>query len=259
MVTEQKDMVEQAPPKSPSAPVRPDSPPTPPGGESVAARIDEQDLETVERELVEGHRIVDVGSGERTRKIKVIRPRPSMDEQASIIRSRAIARYSRDPDLMFEAEMLDILEKRGIWTAKDDLEIKALDENEYNAARDIENIQKQILEADSHDKSKRKKQARIEALEVERAEANEKKTELENKRQQYLSNTIEYLAYLQRRDYYVRQCVLDPETNKPLWQTDEEFDKACEDDVQVFAEALVHVMTFWNGMPSASSRDTEAF
>ncbi len=252
-------IAEQESPEAPLSPERPDSPPRPPGGESGVTRVDEQDVETAEHELLEGHRVVEVGRGKRARKVKVIRPRPSMDEQANIIRSRAIARYARDPDLMFEAEMLEVLEGRGIWTKKDDLEIEALDTEEYDAARDIEQLQRQIETADAHDKSGRKKQKSIEKFEKVRVEVNRKRSDLETRRQQYLSNTIEYLAGLQRRDYFFRQCVVDPETDKPLWSTDEEFDRAAEEDTEVFAEALVQVMAFWNGLPGSATKDSEAF
>ena len=229
------------------------------GGTEDFKRLDEEDLAAAEKEVVEGQRTVGVQTADGPKSLKLIRPRPRMDEQAGQVYSRVFARCLRDPDILTEAQMLEILKTRGLWDEEKEARIEELDAEEYDLARDIEKLQKEMASADAHDHSGRKKQKQIDGLEEKRRAANTERMELQETRHKYMAATAEGIAGIARRDYLMQQCILDAETGSPLWPGEEGWDRAPEEDPGLFAHAVYQVLLFWSSLPGSSSRDTEAF
>lgn len=247
--------------ESSPAPENPEAPPDPAGdqGASDFRRLDEEDLEVAEREVVEGQRVVVVQAMDGPRELKLIRPRPRMDEQAGQVFSRVFSRCLRDPDILTEAQMLEILKTRGIWDEEKEARIEELDAEEYDLARDIEKIQKEVASADAHDHSKKRKQKQIDDLEDKRRAANTERMSLQETRNKYMGATAEGIAGVSRRDYLMQQCILDAESGKPIWPQEGDWDQASEEDPGLFAHAIYQVLLFWSSLPGSSSKDLEAF
>lgn len=233
--------------------------PTPKTAKSIK-RVDEEDIETAERETMEGFRIVKIESKDGSRAVKFIRPRPATDAAANLVYARAVARLSADGDILFEGEMLQRLEARGVWTGKEDALVGSYQDDEYDAARDIEKLISDMVSLDSHGGgARRKMQKAVDRLEKKREEAFNKRQALEEKKSRYLSATVEYLAGLERQNSLVRHCILDPETNRPLWETDKAWEDAAEEDPLLFSASILNVMAFWGDMPGTAPKDAEAF
>lgn len=201
--------------------------------------FNENVLLAVEKEILQGFRIVKIhnfkGQDEITVKIKV----PSIEEdgQASRIYTETYNELLlSDKKILTRDEMEEKLKERNLWGSKQEEEIEQIDSRITDLMREGQEM---------HYK-KRVNKDRLKQLRKELISSRERKGIILAKKQTLMSQTIESLAEMASLEYKISQCVNDL-NGQPLWADYNEFKK--ENNRVVLNELIKECLIFWNGLP----------
>lgn len=180
-------------------------------------------------EITEGTRIFTAdGFG----KVKIRFPTTAEKRKADIQYSMAFNEYL-EMGLKTTREMEKILRDRGIWTDEDDAAI---------TKKEKELEQKLLLLSKAKTK-KRKREIREEIAAVR-----EELLELNQQKQGFYANTVESKAEEVRLAYLMYTCTSDALTDKPLWNSFEEYND--EENQAGVIDIAYQFMTFLRGLPA---------
>lgn len=167
----------------------------------------------------------------QTLKIKL--PTLKQRDTAEMLYNKYYNKLLKDQDHLTMKELLDLAEKRGLWTEDDKSKLATIDE-EIVKLKDL---------VDS-EKAKKKKDELAEKLATARAE----KFRIAMRVGQLTSSAIENIAEKERTIFLLKNCVVVVEDNGkeiPLYPTDESIQS--ETDFNKLGKIVVDAKGFWSG------------
>lgn len=132
-----------------------------------------------------------------------------------------------------EEKMWKMLEEHGVWSKEQDERIEQL-------RKDIHALVQQLEKRKNNKGAAESIQKRIDELERELSE-------LVAKRTHYANQCAEAYARNHRMSYLVWCCTINPETQKPVWPTFQDF--LNERNQQALAPIITKCLSFLNGIP----------
>ena len=117
---------------------------------------------------------------------------------------------SKSMGVMEEKELVEILDKEGIWTKKDDDELFKKEKELESLKNTLKNL---LLEKEKEPIEKRIKEVSLEVLKIK------------NKKESLLKNTAEKYADRKSNEKFVRDCLFKTEKLDETFYTEEEFDE----------------------------------
>lgn len=205
----------------------------------LGEKILDFDLNSVEQEILQGFRIIELGKfrGKDNVKVKLLTPSVQVDAECSRVYAETYNELLlSDKKMLTKEEMEDQLKKRGIWTEKHDTEIEVLDDRMENVMR---------AGQDMHYKKKVSKR-KLTELKKELKKIQDQKSTLLARKQSLLSQTIESLSELASLEHKIYLCCSDLD-GKPLWDEEEDFRK--EFNRYALSKLLQEGIIFWSGLP----------
>lgn len=182
-------------------------------------------------QTVSGKRIVEVeGLG------NIVLRFPNIDEEqkAEIVYSKEFTKLL-DSDLKTEAEMEEIIEKRGIWTDAQKKEVERIN-------KEIAKCQERLVKTEDEKKQQAEREKIIELI--------SESANLLGKREALLDNTIERIAERAKTYYLIYLIATYEETGERVWKTYDEFVKFGEDHRDKMLQILVEWKALTSGIPS---------
>lgn len=193
-------------------------------------------LNTIEKEVETGKRYY---YSVNTKKNYIIyQPEFGIEQESDTAYSIKYNELLINTNLPTQKQMLDTLNKKGIWTEENEKEIKELNDKIYSIMSDRISLQNK--------KGKEKKIAELKQQERETYEEIIKKT---IHKSNILSNTIEGLATIERHKYKLIRCVkeIDKDMNEtPVWKSVNDLEKDINKDF--IQEILNQSVIFWSGV-----------
>ncbi len=182
-------------------------------------------------QTVSGKRIVEVeGLG------NIVLRFPNIDEEqkAEIVYSKEFTKLL-DSDLKTEAEMEEIIEKRGIWTDAQKKEVERIN-------KEIAKCQERLVKTEDEKKQQAEREKIIELI--------SESANLLGKREALLDNTIERIAERAKTYYLIYLIATYEETGERVWKTYDEFVKFGEEHRDKMLQILVEWKALTSGIPS---------
>lgn len=199
--------------------------------------IPEDWIKKAEKEVSSGYRTINFPTfrGQKDVEIHIVHPSSKIESKASDAYTKTFNKLLKDEDLLTRKQLLDNLNKRGIWTEKEEQEI----EDKKEKMREIEWVVAKMRQAGSFNRATMNKH-RI-AWEKLRDDIIEKT----NEKNTLLSNTIEGRAEEEELKVKLSLCVKFSDDSL-VWPTLADFDN--ETDRVFIMTILNEALMFWAGL-----------
>ena len=181
--------------------------------------------------------VIPGADGDRT--FRVFFPSPSVETAVNITYSRTYGKLLQDEDFMPEAQIVELMKKRGVWSDDKDEKIKQLRERQ---ARVRSMIYLNGEENMTYDEMKK--------LTDEFEKLDSEIDELVEKRTGFMMNSIEARAQETKVKDQVWRCtsIIKDGKEEPYWKSLEEIDG--ERDRLLLYRIINECVSFWQGVPS---------
>jgi len=191
-------------------------------------------------DVIQQYREFKVPGAEEDRILRVHYPSPLVETQVNQTYSKTYGRLLQDEDFLPEAQIIESMKKRGIWSDEHDTKISRLQERQARLRNLI------FVHGDSNTATS----AELDKLTEEYEQVSREASALVRKRASFTVNSIETRAYETKIKDQVWRCVtrvVDGE-EQPFWHNLDEIDG--ETDRVLLYRVMNECVSFWQGVPA---------